>query len=417
MPSHEMKLSYSVLFATLFALTGCATTDSAHTTEQKQHDKAEQTKKTLTCTELSTHCANTVTATFSQNGTVWIAWVNGEYLYVQSSTDKGQTFGAPIKVNSTAEKITAKGENRPKIKLDAQGNIYLTWALSLGKRHAGHIRFARSTDAGKTFSTPITVNDNLEVIGHSFDSLAIGQNGELFITWIDARDSEAAKVAGQKFEGSSLYYTWSQDGGKSFYANKRIATHVCQCCRLQTAIAKDNTPVVLWRHIFTGGIRDHALVKFNNWQTVGDLQRVGQENWKIDACPHHGAGLAIADNNVFHAVWFSNADSKKGLFYAQSNNEGKQFSQAMPFAVQGASHPHIATLGQKVAIVWQEFDSKQNNLRLMKSNDAGKTWMTPETVATATEGVDTPFLISDSSALYLSWQVQKQDFQLKKLNW
>ena len=415
-----MKYSRYFLLSALLAVTGCATdstvTPTATTPTEHQHYKGEHSEKKLVCAAPSSHCSNTITAEFSHNGVLWIAWVNDEHLYVQSSTDKGQTFSTPVMVNTVGEKITAKGENRPKIKLDSKGNIYLTWALSLGKRHAGYIRFSRSTDGGKSFSAPITVNDNLDAIGHSFDSMTIGQNGEIFIAWLDARDTEAAKKTGQKFEGSSLYYSWSNDGGKTFKPNKSIAAHVCQCCRLQTAIAKDNTPVIMWRHIFDGGIRDHALVKFKDWQTPSELVHVGQENWKIDACPHHGSGLAISEKDVYHAVWFSNADVKKGLFYAQSFDAGQHFSEPMSFGGAAASHPHVQTLGQQVAIVWQEFDGKHNTLKLIKSNDAGKTWTTPEVIANAAEGVDTPFLISDGKAIYVSWQVQQQDYQLRKIN-
>jgi len=413
-----MKSSRYFLFSALLAITGCATDSTVKSTDAApQHNEHSQHgEKAPVCTEPSSQCSNTVAAEFASDGVLWITWANNDHIYVQSSTDKGQSFTAPTMVNTVAEKVTAKGENRPKIKVDATGNIYITWALSLGERHAGHIRFSRSTDGGKSFSAPITVNDNLEVIGHSFDSMAIGQQGEIFIAWLDARDTVAAKKAGQKFEGSSLYYTWSNDGGKSFHPNKRIAAHVCQCCRLQTAIAKDNTPVVTWRHIFDGGIRDHALVKFTDWNTPSDLQRVGQENWKIDACPHHGAGLAISDTDVYHEVWFSNADNKKGLFYAHSSDGGKHFSESMPFGGAGASHPHVKTLGQHVAIVWEEFDGKKNVLQLIKSSDEGKTWSKPEAIAETTKGVDTPFLISDGLAIYVSWQVPQQDYRLQKIN-
>jgi hypothetical protein len=420
-----MKFPRYFLFLAVLAISGCApanavkSTATAHHQHQDQHHGGnDHHEKAIACTSPSptTQCSNTVTAEFTPSGTLWIAWVNDEHIYVQSSTDKGQNFSAPVMVNAKPEKIAAKGENRPKLKFDNNGNMYVTWAWSLGKRHAGHIRFARSSDGGQSFSEPVTVNDNLDVIGHSFDSMAIGQNGEIFIAWLDSRDTEAAKKAGQKFDGSSLYYTWSKDGGKTFQPNKRIAAHVCQCCRLQTAIAKDNTPVILWRHIFDGSIRDHALVKFIDWQTPGDMQRVGQENWKIDACPHHGAGLAISDNDTYHAVWFSNADVKKGLFYAHSTDAGKHFSEPMNFGGDGAAHPYIQTLGQQVAIVWQEFDGKNNTLQLIKSGDAGKTWSKPEAIAKTPEGVDTPFLVTDGKVIYVSWQVQKQDYHLQKIN-
>ncbi len=415
-----MKFPHYFLFSAILAITGCATDNAVKSTAttHQHHEAHGHQEKPLVCTSPSptAQCSNTVTAEFTPGGTLWIAWVNDEHVYVQSSADKGKNFSTPVMVNAKPEKIAAKGENRPKIKFDNNGNMYVTWAWSLGKRHAGHIRFSRSSDGGQSFSEPVTVNDNLDVIGHSFESMAIGQNGEIFIAWIDSRDTEAAKKAGQKFDGSSLYYTWSKDGGKSFQPNQRIAAHVCQCCRLQIAIAKDNTPVILWRHIFDGSIRDHALVKFTDWQTPGELQRVGQENWKIDACPHHGAGLAISDTDTYHAVWFSNAEVKKGLFYAHSADAGKHFSEPMNFGGEGAAHPHIQTLGQQVAIVWQEFDGKNNTLQLIKSSDAGKTWSKPEAIAKTTEGVDTPFLVTDGQAIYVSWQVQKQDYHLQKIN-
>lgn len=417
-----MKLSIYFLSLAMLAITGCATDNAAKptATEHQAHDTAahdeKSSEKAPVCVSPSSQCSNTVAAEFAHDGVLWMTWANNDHIYVQSSTDKGQSFSTPVMVNAVAEKVIAKGENRPKIKLDAKGNVYISWALSLDKRHTGHIRFSRSTDGGKSFSAPVTVNDNLEVIGHSFDSMTIGQNGEIFIAWLDGRDTQAAKKAGQPFDGSSLYYTWSNDDGKSFYPNKRIAAHVCQCCRLQTAIAKDNTPVITWRHIFDGGIRDHALIKFNDWQTAGDLQRVGQENWKIDACPHHGPGLAISDKDVYHEVWFSNADVKKGLFYARSTDAGKHFSEPMSFGGAGASHAHVQTLGQQVAIVWQEFDGKNNVIQLIKSSDTGKTWTKPEVIAQADKGVDTPFLITDKQAIYLSWQVQQQDYHLQKIN-
>jgi hypothetical protein len=88
----------------------------------------------------------------------------------------------------------------------------------------------------------------------------------------------------------------------------------------------------------------------------------------------------------------------------------------MNFGGAGASYPHIQTLGQQVTIVWQEFDGKTNVLQLIKSSDAGKTWTKPEVIAQATKGVDTPFLVSDETAIYVSWQVQQQDYHLQKIN-
>lgn len=357
-------------------------------------------------------CANTVTATFDAKGTLWIVWTNNQSIYLQSSADKGKTFTAPVLVNAKPENVAAENESRPKLKLDAQGNIYLSWVIMLDKKRSSYVRFSRSTDGGKTFSEPVTVNDNLQVIRHRFDSLAVGKNGELFVAWLDARKTEAEKAAGREFKGLSLYYSVSTDGGKHFSANKAIAEHVCECCRIDTAIAPDNTPVIVWRHIFDGGIRDHALSKFKDWQTPGDMQRMSHEDWKIDACPHHGPALSMTESGAYHAVRFSNAPSKQGLFYGYSTDDGKSFSAPINFGKDGASHPHVLALNKQVFITWQEFDGKNNLALLMKSADEGKTWSKPEVLAQTVEMADEPFLIHDGQQIYLSWQMEQSDYQL-----
>ena len=403
-----MKIKYFLLFVLL--LVGCATEQATQEHHEQHSQKAQDSS--LQCESPSTHCSNTISAEFAPNGVLWIAWVANDQVYLQSSSDKGLSFSAPVKVNTKPEKIIAKGENRPKIKFDAQNNVYVTWALSTGKRHVGHIRFSRSNDGGLSFSEPVTLNDDGKEIGHSFDSLLVGKRGEVFVVWIDSRDNVAAKAAGQSFDGSSLYYTVSKDGGKTFSKNQLLVPHVCQCCRLQTALASDNTPVVLWRHIYEGSIRDHALMKLTDWQTPSELHRVGEENWKIDACPHHGGGLVISDE-TYHAVWFSNSDTKKGLFYANSKDAGQHFSKPMSFGGEGASHAHVQAIGQSVAIVWLEFDGKANRVQLIKSKDAGKTWSKAETVATTSDKADNPFLLSDNNKMYLSWQVPSQAYHLQ----
>jgi hypothetical protein len=410
-----------LLFATL-AVSGCANDAKVkpEADSKPQHAHNHPAEKTGVCADPkalpSNLCADTVSAAFDGKGVLWITWTNNDHLYVQSSKDKGISFSTPVLINLKPEAIAADGESRPKIKLDAQGNIYLTWVLTLDKKRSTYVRFSRSNDGGKHFSEPVTVNDNLEIIRHRFDTLAIGKNGEIFIAWLDARDFEAEKKAGHDFKGLSLYYAWSNDGGLHFYPNKRIATHTCECCRLDTAIAPDNTPVITWRHVFEGEIRDHALIKFSDWNTPGDIQRLGQDNWKIDACPHHGPGLSISSSGIYHEVWFSNSPTHQGLFYAYSTDSGQHFSTQFNFGNDGASHPHVLALGSQVRVVWQEFDGTNNLIKLMKSTDDGKNWSKPELIALAAQSGDQPFLAGNGEHFYLSWKTQQQDYQLKLID-
>lgn len=347
-------------------------------------------------------CSPTVSAAFDAKGNLWLAWTDLKHVYVQKSTDRGQTFGKPVRVNRTPETIAAHSESRPKIALGPEGNVYLTWARNLGPRFTSHILFSRSADGGKTFSAPRIVNDNREVIGHAFDSLAVGRDGKVFIAWLDGRDAARAKQEGKSSDGSSLYYTWSDDGGKTFRPDKLAAPGTCQCCRLQTALDANDLPAVMWRHIFPGGIRDHALLRFRDWNRPGDLARASFENWKIDACPHHGPGLAIDTLGGFHAVWFSNAPEKSGLFYAFGNEEGR-FATPLHFGGPGAGHPHVAVGDGKVGVAWMEFDGQRSVVKAMTSLDRGASFADAKPVATVEGAADNPFLLQDGRSFYLSW--------------
>ncbi len=415
----KFSLAPALLFSLL--LTACATQAPSPPTapkaeagqHQHQHGMTEKSLCPDPSTPPSLQCATAVSASFDPQGKLWLAWVDRQHVYVQTSDDKGLHISAPVQVNSAAESIAEHGEYRPKIQADGQGHVYLTWTQNLEKRYAGHIRFSRSSDGGKSFSEPATVNDDLSQIGHRFDGLALGEQGEIFIAWVDARDKEQAKAEHSDFEGASLYYTWSDNAGQSFYPNKLAAPHSCECCRLAIEIDHGNLPVILWRQV-AGGIRDHALLKFSDWRTPGAVSRASNENWKIDACPHHGPALSIADG-VYHATWFSAAPQNSGLFYGYSSDSGQTFSAPITFGGQGAGHPSVLALGQQVALLWLEYDGVHNLLKLMRSSDQGQSWSTPRTLGSSAASADYGFLLSDGQRLFVSWQTG-EGYQFKALD-
>lgn len=413
-----MKMRFIFLAMAVSLAQGCASQHAGHgnTKEAAKHEKAAEKKELCPAeAEPSVACSQTATATFDSNGTLWLAWVNGEHIYVQSSPDQGKTYSAPVMVNKAPEAIVAHDEYRPKILLDKQGVVYLTWTQNLEKRHTGHIRFSRSVDGGKSFSEPVIVNDNLDVIGHRFDTLAVSDDGRVFVAWLDARDKERAKAEKQEHLGSSIYYAWSDDRGASFHPNQIVTPHTCECCRLASAIDSDNLPVLIWRHVFPGSIRDHALAKFQDWQTPGSVTRLGEENWKIDACPHHGPSLSVTAEGKYHAVWFSGSETKPGLFYAYSEDKGQTFSPAMPFGGAGAKRPNVGAAGEQVAITWLEFDGTNTLVKLQRSGDGGRHWSEAKTVAETAGSADYAFIVADKDVLYLSW-LTRQGYRLLPLD-
>ncbi len=351
-----------------------------------------------------------VTASFDENGKLWLAAIRGQHVYVSYSDDHGVTRSEPVKVNVEPENILGDGENRPKI-IVRKGVIYVSYTQGLAKPMTGHIRFSRSRDGGKTFSQPVTVNDDLEIISHRFDAMGVNDRGQVFIAWLDKRDLSIAAKKGEKYAGLGLYYAVSDDEGKSFRPNVKAADHSCECCRIAMAIDTDDYPVIVWRHVYDTNIRDHALVKLDGKMAP---VRLSHENWNVAGCPHHGPSLSIVADGVYHATWFSNAPERQGLFYAHSADQGKTFSAPLNFGNPEAqpAHPYVLSLGGRVYLAWKEFDGENSGIFGMRSGDGGKSWSAPEKLASTSDVSDWPLLISAGNQVYLSWNTKNEGYRL-----
>jgi len=398
-----MRLIVSNAIAALACAMGLASAFAAD--KPQAHDMGKAWQASLARPALA------VTAVFDGRGGLWLARVEGGHLFVSRSDDKGKTFGPAVKVNPVAENIAADGENRPKIAVTREGRAHVSYTSSLEQPFSGHIRFSRSTDGGKTFSEPVTVNDNREIISHRFETLAVNDRGQVFIAWLDKRDLSAAQREGRHYRGAAVYYAVSDDGGASFAPNLKAADHSCECCRVAMAVDGEGTPVIFWRHIYGKNERDHAMLRLDGKSSP---IRVSYDRWKVDACPHHGGALSIASDGVYHFVWFDNAPERHGLFYAYTADRGETFSTPLNFGNfdAQAGHPHVLSLGKAVHVVWKEFDGQNSVIRGMASADGGKSWSLPRQVAATAGASDHPLLIADGAQPYLSWNTAREGLRL-----
>ena len=355
--------------------------------------------------------ATAPTPAFDAAGRLWVAWVEGPHVYVSSSSDLGATFGAGVRVNPDPETIDAHGEARPKIAAGPDGEIFVSYTWRLEKPYAGHIRFSRSVDGGKTFSPPVTVNDDGLVTGHRFDALGVSPGGDVHLFWIDKRDLERAKPS--PYEGAGLYHTVSTDRGRSFSANRKLKDHVCECCRI--ALAWDGkTPVLLWRDLMAGGVRDHSLARLEGAEPA--IVRASDDGWKIPACPHHGPALAVDGAGIHHLAWFTgDGRGGKGAFYRRSTDGGRTFSEATRLGSDAAGRPYVVAEGRHVWMAWKELDGEATVVRATRSPDSGVTWSKPLEAARTQGDSDHPLLLTRSGRAFLSWKTAAEGYRLREL--
>jgi len=376
-------------------------------TEQVNDKKAQ-------CNNSDIICAKTVTSAFAPNGDLWRLWSHQEQMYFQFSHDLGKHFSPANLVDIAKEKISARNENRPKIAFDKFNGVYLSWATPRAKRYTADVRFSYSADYGKSFSTPITVNNDHLLTGHSFNELHVNDDGEVSIVWLDGRLSYQLRKQGKESNGSALYLaqsTYNKSSGKFNFSNTQLANNTCVCCRIAIDINKDNQLAIFWRHIYGDNIREFALLTLDrSSQKQSEVKRISNDHWKINGCPHQGGGISIDKHNRYHLTWFNQGSKGKGIFYAFSDDQGK--STSTPLAIgnstQQAAHPNILSNGNIVDIVWQQFNGTKHQLWHQKSIDFGKTFTAATQLAQTKNSADRAFIIKKDKKSYVSWHRPKQ---------
>ncbi len=364
----------------------------AHNGEEHSMDRQAMWQKMLQRTPIAAGVA------FDKDGTLWQASVLAGRLRVQFSKDFGATFSDPIAVNSEEEIIAANGENRPQIAF-SQGLIVVAWAQSLPDvPFTGNVRFSVSGDQGKSWSAPANINDDRLPAGHSFVSFI--QTGEnIQAVWLDGR----LRAKNPSFKGSAVFTAQFIPAKQSFGKNRKLAEHSCECCQITTAQDNKGNTFALWRHIFKDNIRDHALINLNGKEAP---VRVTFNNWKIEACPHHGPSLAIDSKNTKHMVWF-NQDSKDAhvLFYGQMKT-----SDSKPSKVLGVgntdnqtSYPAVISTEKRLVLAWTEFDGETTHVMSMESKDFGQTFSAPKSLMKSDKEQARPILLAFNERVFLAW--------------
>ena len=383
---------------------------------QAQMDHSSQmmgtaSTKPAVCLGAGLDCANAAMPFLLPDGKLLLAWTANGVVSVAQSSDLGKTFSISAKIAEHGKSLDVGSDARPQIVSDKRGNVFLAYAFFKDANWNAQINTARSTDGGNTFTAPISlVQDGSS---QRFPSVLIRPDNSIFISWIDKRLVAAAKQGGAKRLGGSIAYAFSSDGGKTFQAERFANESSCECCRIGASLDPQNQAVLVYRAIFPGGIRDQASQVIGT-KGVEPIRRVSDDDWKTDACPHHGPSITVSGTGTFHVAWYTQGSKRSGVFYANSNNQGLRYSKPSRIGAAGAlvSRPYLLAVGQQVWMVWKEFDGTHSLVYLKQSVDDGKTWGIPQMISKTSGYSDHPLLVNQGNTVFLSWLTRLDGYQL-----
>lgn len=320
---------------------------------------------------------------------VWAASKAGSStdIYAAIGRDEGRSFSAPVRVNASGASADVGGEQPPQVVVTGSGSTASIVVVWTAKGEAGtRVLTARSSDAGKTFTTPSIVPGSDGAGNRGWESIAVDARGRVFALWLDHREMAASGGAGAHHHGaeasagsgavasdgaaraqsSQLYFAAVGDGA----AARGIARGVCYCCKTALITGAGDAIFAAWRQVYPGNLRDMAFAASRDGgRTFSAPVRVSEDGWQIDGCPENGPALAVDAAQRTHIIWPTvvrgKGESALALFHA-STADGRTFTARSPLPVSGAAyHPRLIAMRDGALLAaWDEVVNGARRIRV-----------------------------------------------------
>lgn len=232
-----------------------------------------------------------------KGSTVALAFGAGDAIYVGISHDSGQTFAAPVKVDQSPV-VPLTHHRGPRIAFAGRAIVITAVVGKIAQKYGtpadGDLIAWRSVDGGKTWSKGVVINDVPSAPNEGLHALASDGGNRLFAAWLDHRQSE----------GTTLYGSESNDGGITWSKNMLIYASpdgsICTCCHPSAAIDANGEILVMFRNVLDGN-RDMYLARSRDGRSFLKAEKLGDGDWKINACPMDGGALALSQGRIVTA--------------------------------------------------------------------------------------------------------------------
>ncbi len=332
---------YKIIFVALFSvLIGC---------NQKQGEMVVSSPIVVS----GTQPGNGPYFTKDHLGNPVLCWTAGEknqeQLYYAVYNNEAENFNEAIAVPSIG--ISCSPETMNKVVFKNDGTVIAVFARKHPtdqNKFAGALLYTQSFDGGKSWTTEKFLHsDSLPGNSRSYFDLALLPDGEVGAVWLDGRLKKGK-------DGSALFFAKTK-GNEGFLSDKPIAETVCQCCRTDIYVDAKEKVHVLYRDIdnsIKGQVRDFAhIVSSDNGDTFSTSNKISDDNWVVDGCPHTGASITSNQEKI-EIVWFT-AGGTPGLYYTRSTNNDSIF-EPRQLITENGRHPQMTSLGTWSVIAYQE---------------------------------------------------------------
>jgi len=289
-----------------------------------------------------------------------------------NSLDAGKTWSSSVTVNQNIAPVK-KSKRGNDFHVAAYGDTVMAiWQTKGGEPWTGKISAALSLDQGKTWNKiPSPVSDQYSKIDQGYFDITADQLGNFHLTWLDDRE-EAGDTQGLRY---ASFQNQTKDAAWIYHNN--LEATACTCCWSNiTADSKGNIHV-LYRD---DSPRDMMLSSSNDtgksWTKLG---AVWPFNWEFVGCPHQGGGLSttqLEGETVLHSVIWNGNESNKGLYYHQSEPSAESVTPIIPLGDETSASGDIAVIDNNhIGVVYTTGNAENKKVMAKLSEDGGQSWL------------------------------------------
>jgi hypothetical protein len=318
-------------------------------------------------------------AVVDERGTLHLLYFSGDPahgdLYYVRSSDMGETFSAPVRVNSQPGSAIATGTIRGgQLAVGRGGRIHVGWngsdpALPRApvnpnmKRASAPYLYSRSNAAGTKFEPQRNLNERIYTLDGG-GSIAADSAGNVYAAWHGNAVGEAGGEDHRK-----VWITRSQDDGATFSPVAPAwsdPTGACGCCQLRLLATPSSGLALLYRSATNMSNRDVYLLVSHDRGASFEGSRV--QPWPLEACPMTSMSLTASGSRVEAAwetdgqVYFGDVDPAAARIPAFAPAPGQTRGRKYPrLAISPAGQTLFvwaegAAWARGGSIAWQVFD-------------------------------------------------------------
>ena len=296
---------------------------------------------------------------------VYVAWRDIRVVLLTRSGDGGQSFSTPISVtndiNSSSFPVVA-----------ASGSyVYVAWLNINCCPISGYpdIYFSRSTDGGISFGASINISNNP---GDSQNAIVAAEGSNVYVVWQDDTPGNY-----------DVFIRRSTDFGASFEPAINLSNSPANSGWISLSLTGSSI-YVAWSEAFTTpyGVK-YVRRSTDGGATFGGTYSISTPAQTVPRV------LFASDNNVY-AVWLQQVPRVKNnpenydVFFARSIDGGVTFSQPINISSNPSDswRPRISVSGSTVYVAWVDGGltvskgqlDRTSDLFLRQSTDAGTTF-------------------------------------------